>query len=909
MPAHPFIRRPAAPIDAAQLDQFEAQIGLSLPREYRAFLLETNGGLPRRTIFSHFNSKGKKRTTLLLWLFTLGHEGLVEREFFDLATALADRPVGLPEWVIPVGEAEFDINTGRVYLGCAGDALGKVFFRPEVDAKKPTLYPVADSWGEFLANLKYDTKPKPWLEAIWDADIDAFRDWLDNNRRKWQFLGGNQVEIMRGVIDENFWPGVELLHERGVSKAWLFEEAMDANRFEIARDLLQLGGVPLDCIQRAVTSGSPFLYHLPTFLEQLLQLNIDPDHEDDDGNTALHHATECRALDAVKILLALGADPTIKNIDDRTPAGVARRLEETQLTAILQDAELAWKNRPVVAEPLTRPFDLCGIAFLTHGPALTIEQIQTFEKTLDFELTPEYRWLLLEHNGGAITPNLLPVSMDFSREPDEYHDIDDDDDEYHDDDDSVDDEAIPALGFFPLFNRHKLKPISGAPRRPASDDDDTYDSTVEDSVGGQHNGYEIPRGTVPIGGVNNFGLDGSGVLLLHCKGRSRGTLSLFDNDATPLDLTLPKLFQMMSELGKQPATPTDRFADAIDAKDMTAIQALLAERATLSTNSRDGRMPLRAACEAGFNAAVVAVAQAGALPFEDCLREAANAGQSELVGQLLSLDLPLEKDNIRELLGSAAIYQSVSLFEQVVARGRFKLEKLLRGKFTESILAAAVQAGQPEVLELLRTHGLDLTHRDAVGRTALHYLFWGHGIDRAAILKTLLTLGVPSNTPDNEGETALHRAIHAADLGAVKVLLDAGESMDATFELRPDGMGADPEKAAKQAAKMVKMIERQFGKIAKDLDPGADADDEPVIDTSEIVGEKTANMLEELHAAQHKMASMIGSLGEVMNQRIASLAAGSWGTGISARELAERLKLQHPEFHAELSAYLENPTP
>src|SRR5206468_3131058 len=55
------------------------------------------------------------------------------------------------------------------------------------------------------------------------------------------------------------------------------------------------------------------------------------------------------------------------------------------------------------------PFDLAGVRVGDPGPSLSIDDIRAFEQTIDVELPPEYRWLLLQSNGGKPSPGAWPI--------------------------------------------------------------------------------------------------------------------------------------------------------------------------------------------------------------------------------------------------------------------------------------------------------------------------------------------------------------------------------------------------------------------------------------------------------------------------------------------------------------------
>jgi hypothetical protein len=106
------IFRSADPVGEAELDAFEAETGLALPADYRAFLLAHNG-VPRRNRFRHEHRPGKARETWVTWLYPLGRSGVLDADAKDLRSTYHDRPAGLPAGLLPAADAYFIGKSGR----------------------------------------------------------------------------------------------------------------------------------------------------------------------------------------------------------------------------------------------------------------------------------------------------------------------------------------------------------------------------------------------------------------------------------------------------------------------------------------------------------------------------------------------------------------------------------------------------------------------------------------------------------------------------------------------------------------------------------------------------------------------------------------------------------------------------
>jgi ankyrin repeat protein len=863
------IRRSAAPISDADLAMVEHRLGLTLPADYRQYLLEHNGGVPKRTEFVYTNRKGQQRRCWVKYFYPVGPAARIDVDWTELDAGWSDRPSGLPASVLPVADAHYEGNDGFVCVGCDGELTGKVYFRPDTDPEKTVLYPVADSFGAFLAGLAYEGKPNAWKEALEAGDAPAFRAWLETKHEKLRNDAVLELEVGRMAIEENNWPAVLALQEFGVSTSWLFEESLDYHRYDLAQKLLRSGSVNADTIAGSLTRGRLWFFHLPPFLEELIAAGADVNHQDESGDTPLHRAVEARSEQAIRLLLAKGADPTAANDDDRTPLKLARRLEEPRLAELLREGEEAWARRPRVAEPDIRPFELHGITFRGSGRTLTLDVIRAFEEKMKLTFTPEYRWLLLQANGGIPSAQLIPPDL-----MPKIEEVDDEEDEDESDDGDADELEV-RVTFHPLRKADVMK------RNEAGDEEDEAEMAcrypVEEALGWYHDGSEIPRGMVPIGSLDGFGLDGAGFLLLGCKGKDRGKLFAFDHGAARLNLTLPALFAKLAEAGRRPKSAGERLADAIAAKDLSAVKAVLAEGEKIPWTTRDGRIPIRMACEAKFDDAVVAMAEGG-LEIGQLLSEAANAGRLNLIRRLFAVGDGPPKKAAADLLVYPVVYWATDILERIEGTG-VNFAKRLRNE--PYLLMAASESGSVDGLQFLFARGIDPhAHDRDRGTTLLHQAARADSQAAATTAVTfLLGLGVKPNQTASDGHTALHEAAGAGNLDAAKLLIDAGEDLHAKHAIYPEGMS--PEQAAKMAQRAAKVAGKGFAELKQLMDD----DDGPAMpDTSEPAGEKAAELMESMQKAQGAMGGLMAGL----EGKLAAMARGDWGTGPSAAEWARK---------------------
>jgi SMI1 / KNR4 family (SUKH-1) len=145
----------------AAVTMFEAQLGATLPEDYRAFLLEVNGGRTarRHRVFTIWLQKARTDETVLNSLNSLGDPD----DRSDLATRWKRACKWLPREVIPVG---YDDGGGTVVIVVAGAHRGQVWFLDGVDPRPEGANPrvewfdrrdvskLANSFREFMVGLR-----------------------------------------------------------------------------------------------------------------------------------------------------------------------------------------------------------------------------------------------------------------------------------------------------------------------------------------------------------------------------------------------------------------------------------------------------------------------------------------------------------------------------------------------------------------------------------------------------------------------------------------------------------------------------------------------------------------------------------------------------------------------------------
>jgi cell wall assembly regulator SMI1 len=144
--------------------QFEARRGVLLPPEYKAFLLESNGGSPIPDVFEVPGWHG--RSNALNFFYGTHEAEKVDR--LDWACDVYDERI--PADLIPIA---YDANGNNICIGWKGKRKGKIYFwdhEDELDENGESVqdyrnvFLVADSLQEFLDGLttseELDKRPR-----------------------------------------------------------------------------------------------------------------------------------------------------------------------------------------------------------------------------------------------------------------------------------------------------------------------------------------------------------------------------------------------------------------------------------------------------------------------------------------------------------------------------------------------------------------------------------------------------------------------------------------------------------------------------------------------------------------------------------------------------------------------------
>ena len=189
--------------------------------------------------------------------------------------------------------------------------------------------------------------------------------------------------------------------------------------------------------------------------------------------------------------------------------------------------------------------------------------------------------------------------------------------------------------------------------------------------------------------------------------------------------------------------------EAVRFGDRTLVEALLAAGASPLARTRDGRIALDYAIEAGHGELADRLLGSGRPPdLVGPLTEAAFRGQRDLVFRLLGEGADIN--------GANSVGDTPLIAAAWGGREALLLELLQRGAAVErsggEALARAASSGHAGIVRRLVAHGVPVDVRGTAGWTPLMSAAWQN---QAAAVRCLLELGADRGIKDDAGKTAL----------------------------------------------------------------------------------------------------------------------------------------------------------
>ena len=131
--------------------KFEEEFGITLPEEYKNFLMVHNGGRPKQKIFPIQNNPSDTHAYIDFFLC------LKEKDVYEIATWINRYQLRIPHNMIPIA---VDPGGNLICLSVSGTNSGKVYYWEHeyeveggIEPWDKNLYPVASSFLEFIKTL------------------------------------------------------------------------------------------------------------------------------------------------------------------------------------------------------------------------------------------------------------------------------------------------------------------------------------------------------------------------------------------------------------------------------------------------------------------------------------------------------------------------------------------------------------------------------------------------------------------------------------------------------------------------------------------------------------------------------------------------------------------------------------
>jgi hypothetical protein len=145
------------PIAEADILKLESDFGISLPADYRNFLLKYNGGSVEPYYVFPLHNNPRDNKAILTRFYGMAASSAVAYQ--DLRGQLIEAGEQYPAEILPIA---YDPGGNQLGMVVKGTEIGKIYFwdldEESIDGELPTyenLYFVANSFTELIENLRF----------------------------------------------------------------------------------------------------------------------------------------------------------------------------------------------------------------------------------------------------------------------------------------------------------------------------------------------------------------------------------------------------------------------------------------------------------------------------------------------------------------------------------------------------------------------------------------------------------------------------------------------------------------------------------------------------------------------------------------------------------------------------------
>ena len=249
----PKIKRRGEKLTEARLAEVEGQFGIQLPADYRAFMIENNGGDPVPTGVCRKRGKTPYRTCTSFFIIDSERDG---DDWVSVNQNMhGDQPL-IPSRLFMIAE---DLGGNAFCISVSGKDVGKVYWWDQEDGFDPQrpsqvipdmsgMRLMADSFEAFLNQFAEDPdeptpESKTWEELIEARDLKGVAEWLQNGGQLNERNSSGMSPLMHAVTI-NCYPIVEFLLDHGAKEPEALELAVRVSRWEVLRSILARAGTP-----------------------------------------------------------------------------------------------------------------------------------------------------------------------------------------------------------------------------------------------------------------------------------------------------------------------------------------------------------------------------------------------------------------------------------------------------------------------------------------------------------------------------------------------------------------------------------------------------------------------------------------------------------------------------------------
>lgn len=236
------------------LDRWCAELGVELPADYRAFVLERNGGKPRPG-WMQIRAQGKVQD-IEIGEFTAWSDDPGAESVSVVAQTKALRAShGLPSkyivmaWIktpgatVPLLLSIERSDKAPIILWVGGSTKAK--FKADM-----TFPAIAGSVSALLASLDYPAAGRPWMKAIEDGDDAGFARWLDGAADIDAAEPASGLRPIEFAAERGRGAMVSRLLAKGAKPGEAFLAAVEGGHYGLAKTLLA-AGVPAKQLAKA----------------------------------------------------------------------------------------------------------------------------------------------------------------------------------------------------------------------------------------------------------------------------------------------------------------------------------------------------------------------------------------------------------------------------------------------------------------------------------------------------------------------------------------------------------------------------------------------------------------------------------------------------------------------------------